>query len=61
MAGNEDWLPAREPEFVDLCRKWKIGLSDPAQVTAFGWSQAEVTLTLAAIDGFLTARDTLQT
>jgi hypothetical protein len=31
-------------------------LSDPANVAAFGWKQQEVTATLAAIDGFLTAR-----
>ncbi|MDR1099908.1 MAG: hypothetical protein LBL28_05440 [Treponema sp.] len=51
-----DWIPAREQDFADLCQKWKTGLGTPANVTAFGWNQAEVTAALAVIDGFLTAR-----
>jgi hypothetical protein len=35
---------------------WKAGLSVAANVTAFGWNQAEVTEALDAVDAFLTAR-----
>jgi hypothetical protein len=56
MANNGDWLPSREQDLADLCQKWKTGLENPANITAFDWKQAEVTETLAAIDAFLTAR-----
>jgi hypothetical protein len=39
-----------------ICQKWKTGLSDAANITAFGWNQTEVTATLGAADAFLTAR-----
>jgi hypothetical protein len=55
MPGS-DWLPTREQDLADLCQKWKTGLSDAANVTAFGWKQADVTAALTAVDGFLTAR-----
>jgi hypothetical protein len=45
---------------VDLCKKWSNGLGNPANVAAFGWNYAEVTATLTAVDGFLTARDTYE-
>jgi hypothetical protein len=53
---NSDWLPAREQDLADLCQKWKTGLENQANVTAFGWKQAEVDGALAKIDAFLTAR-----
>ena len=56
MANNGYWLPSREHDLADLCQKWKTGLENPANVTAFGWKQAEVMDTLAKIDAFLTAR-----
>jgi hypothetical protein len=59
MAGI-NWLPDREQDFADLCRKWKTGQENPANVAAFGWIQTEVTATLAAINGFLTARTTYE-
>jgi hypothetical protein len=46
----------REQDLADLCEKWKAVLSDSAQLTAYGWEQAEVTAVLAAIDAFLAAR-----
>jgi hypothetical protein len=52
-----DWLPHREQDFTDLCVKWKTGLADAANITAFGWNQTEVTAALGAVDGFLTARE----
>jgi hypothetical protein len=55
MPGS-DWLPTREQDLADLCQKWKTGLSDAANVAAFGWNQAEVTVVLGVVDGFLTAR-----
>jgi hypothetical protein len=54
---NSDWLPAREQDLADLCQKWKAGLGNPANIAAFGWKQAEADGTVAAIDGFLTARE----
>jgi hypothetical protein len=51
-----DWIPHREQDLVDLCAIWKTVLADAAQVTAYGWDQAEVTAVLAAIDAFLDAR-----
>jgi hypothetical protein len=56
MAGNKDWLPRREPEFADLCAKWKAGLEDPAVVAAFGWDQAVAAAVLVVIVAFLKAR-----
>jgi hypothetical protein len=53
---SKDWVPAREQDMADLCQKWKGGLSNPANVSAFGWNQADVTAVLGAIDAFLTAR-----
>ena len=50
------WLPHREQELAGLCQKWKTGLENPANVTAFGWNQAAVTAVLGAADAFLTAR-----
>jgi hypothetical protein len=35
---------------------WKIELEKPANITAYGWAQTEVTAVLGAIDAFLTAR-----
>jgi hypothetical protein len=57
MANNGDWLPSREQDLADLCQKWKAGLENPANVTNFGWKQAEVTETLAKVTAFLTARE----
>jgi hypothetical protein len=54
------WLPGAEQDFVDLCLKWKAGLEDPAIAAAFGWNPADVTATLTAIVGFLTARTNYQ-
>jgi hypothetical protein len=56
MANNGDWLPSREQDLADLCQKWKAGLNNPANVTNFGWKQAEVTETLIKVTAFLTAR-----
>jgi hypothetical protein len=56
MASHGDWLPSREQDLADLCQKWKTGLENPANVTAFDWKQAEVTEVLAALDAFLAAR-----
>ena len=55
MPGS-DWVPTREQDLVDLAGKWKTGLSDAANIAAFGWNQTEVTAALGAVDGFLTAR-----
>jgi hypothetical protein len=55
MADN-DWLPGKEQDLVDLCIRWRIGLGDPTVVAAFGWDQVDVTVTLAALDAFLSAR-----
>jgi hypothetical protein len=51
-----NWVPTREQDLVDLCQKWKTGLSDAANITAFGWNQSEVTAVVGAVDAFLTAR-----
>ena len=56
MANNGDWLPSREQDLADLCQRWKVGLENPANVTNFGWKQAEVTETLTKVTAFLTAR-----
>jgi hypothetical protein len=56
LANNGDWLPSREQDLADLCQKWKTGLENPANITNFGWKQAEVKETLAKITAFLTAR-----
>jgi hypothetical protein len=53
---STDWLPSKEQDFTDLCLKWKDALEDPAVVAAFGWTQAEVTAALAAINAYLAAR-----
>ncbi|MDR2553698.1 MAG: hypothetical protein LBD31_11120 [Treponema sp.] len=53
---SNDWIPAREQDFTDLCQKWKTGLSETANIAAFGWNQTEVAAVLGAVDAFLTAR-----
>jgi hypothetical protein len=56
MANNGDWLPSREQDLADLCQKWKAGLENAANITAFGWEQAEVAEVLGKVTAFLTAR-----
>jgi hypothetical protein len=58
---HEDWLPHREQDFTDLAQKWKAGLSDAANVTAFDWKQAEAAAVLGALEAFLTARAAYET
>ena len=53
---SNDWIPPREQDLTDLCQKWKTGLSDAANITAYAWNQTEVTAALGAVDAFLTAR-----
>ncbi|MDR0562648.1 MAG: hypothetical protein LBG73_08155 [Spirochaetaceae bacterium] len=53
---NKDWLPHREQDFTDLCQKWKTGLSDAANGSAFGWKSSDSAAASAAVDAFLTAR-----
>jgi hypothetical protein len=53
---NSDWLPAREQDLEDLCQRWKLGLGNPVNVTAFGWKQVEVDEVLVKVDAFLIAR-----
>ncbi|MDR2632113.1 MAG: hypothetical protein LBC51_00630 [Treponema sp.] len=55
MAGSNDWLNGREKDFVVLCRKWKTGLGNPANVTAFDWKQPEVDEASGKIGDFLDA------
>jgi hypothetical protein len=57
MAHYEDWLPSREQDLADLCKKWKAELEDPATVSAFGWNQADCTVTAPKIGAFLIALD----
>jgi hypothetical protein len=47
-------LQKQEQDFVDLCQKWKTGLSRRRQQHAI--DQADITAMLAGIDAFLTAR-----
>jgi hypothetical protein len=56
MANIGSWIPTGEQDLVELCQKWYIGLGISANVTAFGWRQAEVDGARGKIDGFLTAR-----
>jgi hypothetical protein len=58
---RSDWIPAREQDLVDLAEKWKAGLSDAAQITAFGWDSAECARVVGKITVFLTARTTYET
>jgi hypothetical protein len=53
---HSDWIPTREQDLVDLCRKWAAGLADSAKTTAFGWDQTECTGVLETLNNFLTAR-----
>jgi hypothetical protein len=52
---NEDWLPRKEQDLVDLSKIWILTLSDSAKVDAFGWIQADVTDILDKLNAFLTA------
>ncbi|MDR1073434.1 MAG: hypothetical protein LBL45_07150 [Treponema sp.] len=56
MARN-DWIPGREQDIVDLCRKWKRALKYPVKVAAYGWDPDEVAVVLTAINAFLAARE----
>jgi hypothetical protein len=60
MSESDSWLPPREQDLVDLCKKWDKGLNDPAAVAAFGWNQTEVTGTVTPINRFLIARAAYQ-
>jgi hypothetical protein len=53
---HSDWVPTREQDLVDLVEKWKMGLSDTAKQTAFGWDQTECAEVVGKITAFLTAR-----
>lgn len=55
-----DWIPEQDLEVAEFARKWKAGLENPADVTAFDWKQADVNAALAAINGFLAAWDAYQ-
>jgi hypothetical protein len=59
MAGRE-WLPRKDQEFAELCRKWKTRLENSANTAAFGWDPAEVAAVLAVIAAFLTAIETYE-
>jgi hypothetical protein len=56
----KNWLSGGEQNFADLCQRWKNGLGNPANVTAFGWNQTDVTAVLTAITAFLSARTAYQ-
>jgi hypothetical protein len=56
MARN-DWIPGREQDIVDLCKKWKRTLKDPAKAAAYGWDADDAAAVLAMISAFLTARE----
>jgi hypothetical protein len=53
---SNDWIPPREQDFTDLCQKWKTGLENSANVTAYGWDQAECAAVLGKTGAFLAAR-----
>ena len=52
-----DWIPHREQDFEDLCKKWKTGLSEAGNIAAFVWNQTEASAVLGAVDAFLNARN----
>jgi hypothetical protein len=52
-----DWVPTKEQDFVDLCRKWAAILADAAKIAACGWDAAECARVLGLINGFLSARN----
>jgi hypothetical protein len=56
LKNKEPWVPTAEAALAELCQNWKAGMEDPAQVTAFGWKQEEVTETANKVTLFLTAR-----
>jgi hypothetical protein len=45
---GKKWIPTTDIELAAFARKWKAGLENPANVTAFGWKQVEVTAGRAA-------------
>jgi hypothetical protein len=58
---HSDWIPRREQDLVDLAEKWVVILSDPVQISAYAWDQAECTEVSSKITAFLTARTVYQT
>jgi hypothetical protein len=56
MPNRDDWIPVQILLFVALCMKWKEGLENVANITAFGWLQTEIDKVLPKIIAFLTAQ-----
>ena len=52
MGNIVSWLPTRELDLEDLCRKWKAGLGNPANVTSFGMNGWEAVY-VAGVPGVL--------
>jgi hypothetical protein len=51
-----NWVPRKEQDVVDLCKKWAAVLADSAKISAYGWDAAECAKVLGLINAFLTAR-----
>ncbi|MDR1324909.1 MAG: hypothetical protein LBK00_02610 [Treponema sp.] len=54
---HKDWVPGREQDLIDLCRKWKAVLENSVMVLDYGWDNAAITPILGLISGFLDARE----
>jgi hypothetical protein len=58
---HSDWIPHREQDFVDLCKKWVFVLSNTEKQTEYGWVASECTALLNKINHFLTLRTDYET
>jgi hypothetical protein len=61
MPKNQDWLPRAEQDLIKLMTVWTTRLSATASQTAYGWTAAECTATVATITAFNTAYATYHT
>jgi hypothetical protein len=52
-----DWIPTKELELTELCRKWMESLNSETIMAANKWNAEEVLITKGRIWGFLAARD----
>lgn len=52
-----DWIPTKELELAELCKKWTVNLESEETIAAYGWDAAEALATVGQIWGFLMARE----
>lgn len=52
---SKNWIPEKELEYVELCRKWSVMLKSQEIISMFGWDTKQCAAVLKVLDAFLAA------